>query len=422
VIDTATKPQQVSSLRRLLHLEWLLLALAGLQQILPVPMSFSPFHWQELIIIISFGLIGLKLPKTNIAAKISYVGLEFGLIWLPGILAHSPIMPSPIFYIIIVIRSCIMFRLPGQLIIAGLSLASFFCFFFITFQQGNFGAAVMVAPPSGNMPSPAMVVPGQMNHIFITLILQLVLSFTLVIVFILMLVNALLSEHQSRKQLIISHDRLRHYALRIEDQATLQERNRIAREIHDALGHTLTAQSLQLDNSILLWQSDGDKAKLFLVEAKRLGTQALSEVRQSIATLRSDPFQGQSFAMAIDRLIHNFQQTTGIQPVFTFRLSEPLPMEVQTALYRIIQEALMNVTKHSQAKHVIIKLQAQAGLLDLLIDDNGQGFNPLQNTTGFGLQGMRERTHVLGGQFQIISARGAGCKAMVRIPLVPVGL
>lgn len=239
--------------------------------------------------------------------------------------------------------------------------------------------------------------------------------------FILLLVNALLAERQSREELLLAHDQLRRYALRIEDQATLQERNRIAREIHDALGHALTAQSIQLENALLFLPPDAEKTKSFLREAQQLGSRALQEVRRSISTLRSNPLQGQSLEVAIAKAVTEFSQTTGITPNCTVQLSQPIPIEISTALYRILQESLTNIYKYSAATQVSIHIQ-DLDAIRFQIDDNGQGFDPERNTTGFGLQGMRERTAALGGQFFLTSQPGKGCRITVSIPLPRLAL
>jgi signal transduction histidine kinase len=99
------------------------------------------------------------------------------------------------------------------------------------------------------------------------------------------------------------------------------------------------------------------------------------------------------------------------------QVSQPIPAEISTALYRIIQESLTNIYKHSAATQVSIHLRESPEAIQLQINDNGQGFNPERNTTGFGLQGMRERTAALGGQFFLVSQPGKGCRITVSIPL-----
>ena len=239
----------------------------------------------------------------------------------------------------------------------------------------------------------------------------------MVLTFVSMLVNALLSEYQSRQKLAIAHEKLQQYALQIEDKAALQERNRIAREIHDSLGHALTAQSIQLENALLFCQSNPEKTQVFLLQAKHLATMALKEIRQSVATLRSNPLQGRSLKDAINSLIQDAQSRINIVPDYSISLTYPLSTEIDTAIYRIIQEALTNICKHSDATQVKLQLRTVSERLYLLIEDNGKGFDPEQNTTGFGLQSMRERTAALRGKFNIYSAIALGCRITVDIPI-----
>ncbi len=120
---------------------------------------------------------------------------------------------------------------------------------------------------------------------------------------------------------------------------------------------------------------------------------------------------------AFAALITDFQTTNGMTPNYTLQLSQPIPTEISTALYRIVQESLTNIYKHSSATQVSIQLQQRYNTLHLQIVDNGQGFDPERNTTGFGLQGMRERTAALGGQFLLTSQPEQGCHITVSIPL-----
>lgn len=389
----------------MLHLEWILLGIMLLGQLRPVPGGMGRTDLLfSLLILVVFGLMGLKLPTGEPSAKVLYTAVEFGLLFLTFSI-DRPLAFFPLLGLIIVIRSCLIFQQPGRLVVAG---GIFVSFLLLLFQQ------VPLRPPPPRHPR---LPPESFAHTILTLKLNTAVIFGLALLFTLLLVNALLAERQSREQLLQANTQLRRYALRIEDQATLQERNRIAREIHDALGHALTAQSIQLENAQLFLPPNAEKTASFLNEAKQLGTKALQEVRRSISTLRADPLQGQALEGAIAQAVTQFHQTTGIQPDYTFHLSEPLSTEISTALYRILQESLTNIYKHSQATQVSIRLQHKLGQVQLQIQDNGQGFNPESNSTGFGLQGMRERTTALGGQFFLTSRPGQGCQITVAIPL-----
>ncbi len=205
---------------------------------------------------------------------------------------------------------------------------------------------------------------------------------------------------------------------RIEEMAVLEERNRIARDIHDSLGHALVALNIQIETALTLWQDTPERAYSFLVEAKQLGSEALQAVRQSVSDMRSDPLQGRLLEGAIATLIQEFHHTTGILPESHIDLSQPLSNQVNTVVYRIVQEGLTNIYKHANATAVQIQIQTTSEGLSLVLQDNGGGFQVDQNRTGFGLQGMRERTTALGAKLEITSTPGDGCRITARFPRI----
>ncbi len=402
--------------RFLLYLEWILLLIAALSEALPYPSHrFPRLPVLTISCIAAFGILGLRMPTGKPSHKVLYIALQILLISLtvvagglrlfplakPGLrlfpLVTGGIRLFPFLYVILVIRSCLIFDLRGRLVVTGLSFTLFLLTIWGWFQS-------IPARP---------LLQERLRYI----LLGYSLLFGLSLAFVLLLMNALLAERQSREKLAVANEQLRQYALRIEDQATLQERNRIARDIHDSLGHSLTALNLQLETALKLWSADPTKATTFLVQAKRLGSTALQDVRHSVSAMRSDPLQGQSLEEAIASLGKELHHSTGISPTYSIVLGRPISAELKTTVYRIVQEALTNISKYANANEVQIQLQASLTQLDLMVWDNGMGFNLNQNTTGFGLQGMRERTLALGGQFEIDSAPGAGCKVTAKFTL-----
>jgi signal transduction histidine kinase len=232
-----------------------------------------------------------------------------------------------------------------------------------------------------------------------------------------LLLDRMLAEKQAKEELAIANDRIRNYALNAEELATLQERNRIAREIHDSLGHSLTTLNLYLEMSLKLARIQPDRSFQSLTEAKRLGSIALQDVRQSVAALRSEPFQGQNLPIALHQLLDEFQQSNQIPCNCSLDLPPQLPSEIATAIYRIVQAALTNTSKYARATQVSIDTKFDTQYLYLAIDDDGCGFEPQHNQTGFGIQGMRERVLALQGRFEIISAPQRGCQICATIPL-----
>ncbi len=207
---------------------------------------------------------------------------------------------------------------------------------------------------------------------------------------------------------------------RIEEMAAIEERNRIAREIHDSLGHSLTALNVQLQAAASLLYTDPRQAQSFLTQAQRLGTTAMQEVRESVRTLRTAEYTEQPLAETVAALAEEFRQVTGITPIVHTHLTKPVSLSVSKTLYRIVQEALTNISKYAQATQVQIHLVTIDDLINLVIADNGRGFNCQQQTTGFGLQGMQERVAALDGKLHLTTSLGAGCQIQVELPLSEV--
>jgi signal transduction histidine kinase len=409
----------------LLSLEWVLLGIAALT-VFPTPFpgrrprvlrplaqewGSEPLSLWVFLCIGVLGLMGLRLSaQRSQTHKILFTALGFGLSWLTVFFGGLGSNSFPALLLVVVVRACLLFPWNGRLVTATLAFLSFLLRLLLGIRR--FLDPDLVRP--GRLPR--NLSPEQVQTAVFNLTLNSGLLFGLVLVFVLMMVSAILTERESRDRLTLANDRLRRYALLIENQATLQERNRIAREIHDSVGHALTAQSIQLEN-VALWLVDNRiRAEDHLQKARDLGKEALQNVRQSVATLRQPALQGKSFKDALQTLVQEFERTTEIQTTVHLQMAQQLPTDIAIALYRIVQEAMTNIAKHSQATQVILHLTADLTQLELSVEDNGQGFDPSQNTTGFGLQSMRERTEALGGVFNLSSQPGHGCRLHLNIP------
>ncbi len=392
----------------LLYLEWTLLGIVLISLLLPNPFGDTlPLarFWAFLSMLI-LGLMGLRLPQGRPSTKLAYATLQIGLLllasWWGGI---RGLRLFPLLCVVLMIRNCLIFQLAGRLVTS--ALLYFLFLVLLVSRLSNYTGLRLPLRQSG---VERFVIRGFAFNSALLLLL--------VIVFLLLLMQALITERQSRNQLTEAHDKLRQYAFQVERLAATQERNRIAREIHDSLGHSLTALNLQLEGALKLWQVDPSRAQSFLQEAKSLGSEALQDVRRSVTAARADPLQGVSLPDAILRLAQEF--SASMQPLCQLDCPQPLPPDLSIALYRIVQEALTNIRKHATATAVQITLQTLPDCLHLSIQDNGSGFHPEQNPTGFGLQGMQERAATLGGQLKIHSAPGQGCQITARFPLPPV--
>jgi len=446
--------------RLLLILEWILLGLAAFK-LFGVPGLGRPLPWHDMgwlsavtlnpieatgliLLLLLFGGMGMRLP-TSSWAKGGYVAIVLGLLMAIATLQGWVLDSLSPLLLVVVLRSCLLFERAGRWIVAGLmwcvyplTLAPVLLLLWFVLGLGTVRDwqtpldSGIVILPNGGVQISANFSPNQVQQFIaftrsfiLHLLLDNLLSFGLVLLFVLLLVNSLVNERQGRRKLAIAHEQLYQYSLKIEDQATLQERNRIAREIHDSLGHLLTAQNIQLQNAVLSFSSDPGAAKFFLEDGRKLGSRAMKELRQAITLLRTDPLQGRSLEAAIVAQLTEFHQRTGICPTHHLQTPASLPQRIQVATYRLIEEALTNIEKHSSATEVSIHLEIHAdsqknSALCLQIDDNGCGFNPEQNATGFGLRGMQERVADLQGQWQLVSQPQAGCRIVVFLPLPTV--
>lgn len=409
----------------LLSLEWVLLGIAMLAA-LPTPFrsrrpgilrlategwGAEPFIFGIFVCILAIGILGLRLPhQKSQLQKILFTTLGFGLCWLTILAGGLGGNSFPALLLVVVVRACLLFDWNGRLATALLAFSSFLIRLLLGIRR--FLDPDLARPER----MPRHLSPEQVQSAVVNLTLNSALLFGLVLMFVLLMVGAILTERQSRDRLTLANERLRRYALLIENQATLQERNRIAREIHDSVGHALTAQSIQLENVAVWLPEDLARAEEHLQKARGLGKEALQNVRQSVATMRQPPLHGQSFNDAIKTLVQEFERNTGIHATMQIQAMQGLPADIVIALYRITQEAMTNIAKHSQATQVNLNLSKTPTELELIIEDNGQGFDPTQNTTGFGLQSMRERTEALDGLFYLTSQPGHGCRLHLNIP------
>ncbi|WP_310428803.1 sensor histidine kinase [Chamaesiphon sp. VAR_48_metabat_135_sub] len=395
-------------LRLLLYIEWILFAVVMALEV--SSQEYQP-EWLNIGIVVILAAIGLRFPPDKLSIKILYTIAQI----IPILVAsYIGMRPVGLFYIIVVIRSYLVFGRKYRVWITG----GIFALFLITMQLfprhhphpsggrfRNSDRRITTAEAPQNRRDRDGFRWG-----FVILFGGILLSLQL-------LVDRILAEKQAKEELAIANQRIRSYAVRAQEIGSLQERNRIAREIHDSLGHSLTALNLHLEMAVKLSQIQPEKSRAMLTEAKRLGSIALHDVRQSVSTLRSDPLQNQDLATAIQKLADEFKLSNQIQPVCRLDLPPNLPQPVATTIYRIVQEALTNISKYAGASETIVEIQTRPTELELRVIDNGRGFIPTNNMTGFGLQGMRERVLSLHGKFEIISAIDSGCQIVALIPL-----
>ena len=204
-------------------------------------------------------------------------------------------------------------------------------------------------------------------------------------------------------------------AFRRAVEAQELERKRLSRELHDETGQALTSILLGLRS---LEETGDESVTEAVVSLRELVVQTLQDVRRLALELRPTALDDFGLAAALERLANTFAEQTGTAVEFESRLAdERLPGDVETVLYRIVQEALTNIVKHARADHVSIVLQRKDKVVTAVIDDDGRGFAAdAQRDGGLGLKGMKERVELVNGRFQIESSAGAGTTLVVEVP------
>jgi two-component system, NarL family, sensor histidine kinase DevS len=210
----------------------------------------------------------------------------------------------------------------------------------------------------------------------------------------------------------VSRDVVRHVVAAQE-----LERARLARELHDETGQALTSILLGLKS--LEDAPAGDDGRAALAEVRELVVSTLQDVRRLAVELRPAALDDFGLVPALERLVGTFREQTGMTVDLENRLKDRrLPTDVETALYRIVQEALTNVVKHADAGRVSIVLAHRDRSVAVVVEDDGSGFDPAATRDeGLGLVGMRERVGLVGGRLRIESAAGTGTTLVAEVPL-----
>ncbi|HYF92794.1 MAG TPA: GAF domain-containing sensor histidine kinase [Symbiobacteriaceae bacterium] len=203
------------------------------------------------------------------------------------------------------------------------------------------------------------------------------------------------------------------------DVAVLEERNRLARELHDSVTQVLFSLTLNLEAAGGLVEKKPDRAATLITRSGEMAAEALAEMRSLIFELRPSALQEKGLAMALTNHINLFRRRSGMEVSLKIEGEERLPPDHEFCLYRVAQEALTNASKHAQARQVWVAYSVQPGQAILTVHDDGVGFDPKagRRSHSFGVIGMRERLGAVGGTLQITSEPGRGTRIEARIPL-----
>lgn len=208
--------------------------------------------------------------------------------------------------------------------------------------------------------------------------------------------------------------------LRQRLQATERERARWARELHDSVLQGLGSRRVALSSAL----KSGDVARLTNAVEEAVGdiSRDVEELRGLISELRPATLDQLGLVAALEDLAGRVEHGAEIELDVDLELdAERLDAELETVVYRLAQEALNNVVKHSEAERAQLQVRGAEDRLAVLVADDGKGFDPTARTSGFGLAGMRERIELAGGELRIESRAGAGTRMLASVPLLPEG-
>jgi signal transduction histidine kinase len=222
-------------------------------------------------------------------------------------------------------------------------------------------------------------------------------------------------DKQHLKELQEAYDQLQEASMTAMQYAILEERTRIARDIHDAVGHSLTSLIVQMQALKFMVKIDPEKAEKSLEEMLAVARQGLNDIRISVHSLADD--QSSSGVVPLKALLSRMESTSTIQYQFQSELNqEDINVEVYGILFRVLQEALTNIIRHSQATEVIVMLKKESNLVVLSIQDNGKLEKNQKVNEGFGLKVMRLRLEERGGQLKYSTVEPHGFKINAVIP------
>lgn len=377
-------------------IEWILLADCIISNLLSP--EFESIRWgrpQLFLLVAAVGTLSLRLPiGWHHWQRQTFVAAEFLLLFTLGFRLDSSML-----FELFIIKACLLLPRRDAIVVATVA------------------TGLLLLQNAWYLPTAleAVQVQGVDFHPDSQKIL-LTSSITIVTVsiFVVLMGCVLASEQRDRR-------RAEMLAIEVESLATQLERSRIARNIHDSLGHSLTTLDIQLalaERYSQTSQAEGSqtadnyhKLQQTLSKAKRLTAQCLAETRQSLHTMRKSNFD---LPTALQTLSEQMRQSFRVNLQVQLPL---LPQQLSYQLYLIAKEGLVNVQKHAKATQVTLTIAIVDDQIVLRLIDDGGGFDLEGEMTGYGLQGIRERSHLLGGYMTISSSQQQGTHLQVVVPI-----
>lgn len=220
--------------------------------------------------------------------------------------------------------------------------------------------------------------------------------------------------HHANEQLHLANEQLHEYAQEKEQMGETRERNRLAREIHDTLGHILTGISVGVEAAKVLMETSPEAARNQLDTIGNMASRGLNDVRRSVRKLKPDVLENQALDVAIHQMVEDMAKSTNTKIYFVcYGKNLHYETDEEEAIYRMVQEGITNAIRHGKATEIWIRLTLKDNMLTLILSDNGCGCSNVEE--GFGLKHIRERVELLNGELQMESL--GGFNIIAKIPL-----
>lgn len=366
------------------------------------PPSLLPDWFVFLALLICSGLSWIFPTHSSLWQRRLYIFIEIALITLTKLAGWG----LEILVFVLISKAC--FLLPKKEVI-GATIITGFCLYSLEIYHNLSRLPLLIKFWRSQTEKLESIYTPQ--RIVAVIIANNLLVYIAGSIFVILFSYVLISEQKNRQK-------AEYLAQEVENLATQLERNRIARDIHDSLGHRLTTLDIQLELGQKLRTRDPQQALQILDNVKELSRQCLQEVRRAVQTMRSEQF---NLNNAIQELAQSVQQNQSFQLQLDMDLPK-LSLQTSHQLYCLVQEALTNIQKHAHAQHVNLRgyINHESQSLCLEITDDGQGFNPNTPTMGFGLWGMKERIKILEGELIIHSIPNSGTQIKIYVPLFKI--
>jgi signal transduction histidine kinase len=396
------EPGVLPTFRLFIGMQLVISALGAIAHWLAPFQSSSEMATQFTVLVLESGLLFLYLSVPALQRTLGSFYLPIGIVWAaagpmagPYLQLHATGINVPVMFVELVLwQQIILLFIPLVVISWQYSIRMVILFCALTTARN-------VALLSQTLSYQEMISHSLLGVIFIPPLAFLLVGN--------MIANLMKVQREQRQ-------RLAQYASTLEQLTISRERNRLARELHDVLAHTLSGVAVELEGLRTMLRLDPERAQALLSHSLTAIREGLTETRRALQELRAKPLEDLGLALAVRALAESYSGR------FDFRIDLNIdhdlgdyPIEVQQCVYRIAEEALANVANHAQADHAQVVLKRDRGQLHLIIRDDGCGFDPSElvcripgEEYQYGLLGMRERAEMISGSLSVASQVGKG--------------